>query len=110
MIRNPFEKLFNSLTKRWATNLGGGSTSNGRDSPGKRLGIKMGNGSKCKVGQIIVRQRGFQYYPGDNVRIHPSFLLVNAVFRLVSVEIIRFGPKGMEWYSFLVTIGTKRRL
>lgn len=47
--------------------MGGGSTTNGRDSAGKRLGIKMGNGTKCKTGQIIVRQRGFQYYPGENV-------------------------------------------
>lgn len=70
MIRNnPFNSFF-SITKRWATNLGGGSTTNGRDSAGKRLGVKMGNGTKCKTGQIIVRQRGFQYYPGINVRIN----------------------------------------
>lgn len=66
MIRNPFNSIV-TITKRWATNLGGGSTTNGRDSAGKRLGVKMGNGTKCKTGQIIVRQRGFQYYPGQNV-------------------------------------------
>lgn len=47
--------------------MGGGSTTNGRDSSGKRLGVKLGNGVKCKTGQIIIRQRGFQYYPGENV-------------------------------------------
>ena len=67
MIRNPFNSCLTAISKRWATNLGGGSTSNGRDSAGKRLGIKMGNGTKCKTGQIIVRQRGFKYYPGENV-------------------------------------------
>lgn len=70
MIRNNTFNSFFSITKRWATNLGGGSTTNGRDSAGKRLGVKMGNGTKCKTGQIIVRQRGFQYYPGINVRIN----------------------------------------
>ena len=58
MIRNPFNSCWTTISKRWATNLGGGSTTNGRDSAGKRLGIKMGNGTKCKTGQIIVRQRG----------------------------------------------------
>lgn len=68
MIRNNPLNTFFSITKRWATNLGGGSTTNGRDSAGKRLGVKMGNGTKCRTGQIIVRQRGFQYYPGQNVK------------------------------------------
>lgn len=69
MIRNsPLNAVF-SITKRWATNLGGGSTTNGRDSAGKRLGVKMGNGTKCRTGQIILRQRGFQYYPGQNVKM-----------------------------------------
>ena len=68
MIRYPSNwSILSSISKRWATNLGGGSTTNGRDSAGKRLGIKLGNGSKCKTGQIIIRQRGFQYYPGQNV-------------------------------------------
>jgi len=68
MIRNNPLNSFFSITKRWATNLGGGSTTNGRDSAGKRLGVKMGNGTKCRTGQIIIRQRGFQYYPGQNVK------------------------------------------
>ena len=67
MIRNSFKSCWTSISKRWATNMGGGSTTNGRDSSGKRLGVKMGNGTKCKTGQIIIRQRGFQYYPGKNV-------------------------------------------
>ncbi|MDH3004544.1 MAG: 50S ribosomal protein L27 [Candidatus Shikimatogenerans sp. JK-2022] len=44
---------------------GVGSTKNGRDSKGKRLGIKKFNGNYIKPGQIILRQRGKKYYVGD---------------------------------------------
>ena len=44
-----------------------GSTRNGRDSHAKRLGVKMFAGQQIKTGQIIVRQRGTKFYPGDNV-------------------------------------------
>lgn len=45
-----------------------GSTKLGRDSIAKRLGVKINNGGKAMVGQIIVRQRGTKYLPGANVR------------------------------------------
>jgi len=45
-----------------------GSTKLGRDSVSKRLGVKIQDGSKVFVGQIIIRQRGTKYMPGDNVR------------------------------------------
>ncbi len=44
-----------------------GSTKLGRDSIAKRLGVKMQNGQKIMVGQIIIRQRGTKYLPGNNV-------------------------------------------
>jgi large subunit ribosomal protein L27 len=44
-----------------------GSTKLGRDSISKRLGVKLQNGQKVMVGQIIIRQRGTKYLPGDNV-------------------------------------------
>ena len=44
-----------------------GSTRNGRDSHAKRLGVKMFAGQQIKTGQIIVRQRGTRFHPGDNV-------------------------------------------
>jgi large subunit ribosomal protein L27 len=44
-----------------------GSTKLGRDSLAKRLGVKMQDGQKIMVGQIIIRQRGTKYIPGDNV-------------------------------------------
>ncbi len=45
----------------------GGSTKNGRDSESKRLGLKKFGGEAVIGGNIIVRQRGTQFWPGDNV-------------------------------------------
>lgn len=45
----------------------GGSSRNGRDSESKRLGVKRYGGEHVLAGNIIVRQRGTKYYPGDNV-------------------------------------------
>ncbi len=45
----------------------GGSTRNGRDSNAKRLGVKRYGGESVTAGNIIVRQRGTQFHPGDNV-------------------------------------------
>ena len=46
---------------------GGGSTRNGRDSVGQRLGVKVFDGTAVKTGAIIVRQRGTKFHPGLNV-------------------------------------------
>ena len=45
-----------------------GSTSLGRDSESKRLGVKLSDGQVAKAGNIIIRQRGTKYHPGENVR------------------------------------------
>ena len=45
----------------------GGSSKNGRDSESKRLGVKKYGGELVIPGNIIIRQRGTRYYPGDNV-------------------------------------------
>ncbi|MEX2335402.1 MAG: 50S ribosomal protein L27, partial [Pseudohongiella sp.] len=47
----------------------GGSTSNGRDSISKRLGVKRFGGEQVLAGNIIVRQRGTRFHPGTNVGI-----------------------------------------
>lgn len=44
-----------------------GSTRNGRDSHAQRLGVKKFGGERIKTGQIIVRQRGTHFHPGENV-------------------------------------------
>jgi len=45
----------------------GGSSRNGRDSAGRRLGVKLFGGEDARGGAIIIRQRGTKYFPGDNV-------------------------------------------
>jgi|TARA_R110000772_G_scaffold49123_5_gene112689 large subunit ribosomal protein L27 len=47
----------------------GGSSRNGRDSEGRRLGLKKSGGQAVEPGNIIVRQRGTKYHPGENVGI-----------------------------------------
>ena len=58
----------------------GGSTRNGRDSQSKRLGVKRFGGQVVKSGNIIVRQRGTEFHPGENVgcgRDHTLFATVD---------------------------------
>ncbi len=52
-----------------------GSTTNGRDSNSKRLGVKAYGGQKVTAGSIIVRQRGTRYHPGNFVGIGSDFTL-----------------------------------
>jgi len=47
----------------------GGSTRNGRDSNAQRLGVKLFGGQIAKAGDIIVRQRGAKWEPGENVKV-----------------------------------------
>ncbi len=59
---------------------GVGSSKNGRESESKRLGVKIFGGQAAKAGNIIVRQRGTQHHPGDNVGIgkdHTLFALID---------------------------------
>lgn len=65
---------------------GVGSTRNGRESESKRLGVKIYGGQDVKAGNIIVRQRGTQHHPGENVGMgkdHTLFALTDGtvVFR-----------------------------
>ena len=54
---------------------GAGSTKNGRDSNAKRLGVKRFGGEKVKAGNIIIRQRGMKFRPGNNVGCGKDFTL-----------------------------------
>ena len=51
----------------FASKKGVGSTKNGRDSAGRRLGAKVGDGQFVTAGSILYRQRGTRVYPGENV-------------------------------------------
>jgi large subunit ribosomal protein L27 len=58
----------------------GGSSRNGRDSESKRLGVKKFGGERVLAGNIIIRQRGTKWHPGDNMglgRDHTLFALVD---------------------------------
>ena len=66
---------------------GMGSTKNGRDSIGKRLGVKRHDGQVVKAGNIIVRQRGTRIYPGLNVGMGSDYTLfakVDGIVKFVS--------------------------
>jgi large subunit ribosomal protein L27 len=59
---------------------GAGSSRNGRESESKRLGVKVSGGQFAKAGNIIVRQRGTQHHPGENVGMgkdHSLFALID---------------------------------
>ena len=61
---------------------GAGSSKNGRESHSKRLGVKIFGGQIVKAGNIIVRQRGTQHHPGNNVGIgkdHTLFALTDGL-------------------------------
>ncbi len=65
----------------------GGSSRNGRDSESKRLGVKRYGGQEVLAGNIIVRQRGTQYHPGDNVGIGKDHTLFAKVDGVVKFEV-----------------------
>ena len=65
---------------------GQGSTTNGRDSIGKRLGVKRYGGQSVKAGEILVRQRGTTFHPGENVGIGSDYTIFSKVQGLVKFE------------------------
>ncbi|SDL35244.1 50S ribosomal protein L27 [Paracoccus chinensis] len=74
----------------------GGSSRNGRDSAGRRLGVKLFGGQSALAGNIIVRQRGTQWWPGQNVgmgRDHTLFALTEGTVTF------RKGLKGRTFIS-----------
>jgi len=65
---------------------GQGSTSNGRDSISKRLGVKKFGGQNVLAGNILVRQRGTKFYPGSNVGVGGDYTLFAKVSGVVQFE------------------------
>jgi len=68
---------------------GGGRTKNGRDSQGKRLGVKRYAGQTVNAGTILVRQRGTRIHPGNNVGVGRDYTL----FSLID-GVVKFEPAG----------------
>jgi large subunit ribosomal protein L27 len=64
----------------------GGSSRNGRDSPGQRLGVKRYAGQVVKAGSILVRQRGTAIHPGENVGMGKDYTLFAKIDGTVKFE------------------------
>ena len=65
---------------------GAGSTKNGRDSHAQRLGVKRFGGELVKAGNILMRQRGTKFYPGNNVGIGSDDTLFALIDGIVKFE------------------------
>jgi large subunit ribosomal protein L27 len=81
-----------------ATSKTGGSTSNGRDSISKRLGVKLYDGHRVSGGEIVVRQRGTPIHAGKNIGRGGDdtlFALAEGVIKF------HFGPGGRKYVSVL---------
>lgn len=77
----------------------GGSTSNGRDSESKRLGVKMFGGQQAIAGNIIVRQRGTRFHAGKNVGIGKDHTLFAKADGVVKFEVK--GSKNRKFISII---------
>ncbi|PLX90126.1 MAG: 50S ribosomal protein L27 [Desulfuromonas sp.] len=64
----------------------GGSSKNGRDSVGKRLGVKRFGGQEVTAGSILVRQRGTTFHPGNNVGCGKDYTLFALIDGVVTFE------------------------
>ncbi|MDR1597680.1 MAG: 50S ribosomal protein L27 [Holosporales bacterium] len=70
-----------------ATKKAGGSSRNGRDSAGRRLGVKKFGGEHIAAGGIIVRQRGTKFYPGRNVGMGRDHTLFAKAAGIISFSV-----------------------
>lgn len=80
----------------------GGSSRNGRDSAGRRLGVKKFGGQEVIGGNIIIRQRGTRVYPGVNVGMgkdHTLFALVDGT--------VKFVKKGIGSKQFVTVVAAE---
>ncbi|MFB2532325.1 50S ribosomal protein L27 [Paracoccus sp. p4-l81] len=76
----------------------GGSSRNGRDSAGRRLGVKLFGGQDAAPGNIIVRQRGTQWWPGEGVGMGRD----HTIFAVTEGKVtFRKGLKGRTFISVL---------
>ncbi|HMS45137.1 MAG TPA: 50S ribosomal protein L27 [Alphaproteobacteria bacterium] len=82
-----------------ATKKAGGSSKNGRDSAGRRLGVKVFGGQQVVAGNIIIRQRGTSVHPGVNVGLGKD----HTIFALSAGQVqFHYGAKGRKYVSVQV--------
>ncbi|GHA05666.1 50S ribosomal protein L27 [Arenicella chitinivorans] len=77
----------------------GGSSRNGRDSESKRLGVKRFAGQTVNAGSILVRQRGSEFHPGDNVGMGRDYTLFALQTGVVKFE--KKGPRNRRHVSIV---------
>ena len=75
---------------------GQGSSRNGRDSQGQRRGLKKYGGQRVRAGNIIVRQLGTRFHPGDNVGVGKDYTLFALSDGTVRFETFRRGKKRIH--------------
>ena len=85
----------------FAHKKGQSSTSNGRDSAGRRLGAKAADGELINAGSIIYRQRGTKIHPGTNVRIGSDDTLFATISGYVKYERLGKDKKQVSVYETL---------
>ena len=83
--------MFKLDLQLFASKKGVGSTKNGRDSAGRRLGAKVADGQWCHAGSIIYRQRGTRIYPGENTKRGKD----DTIFALVS-GVVKYERLGKD--------------
>ena len=92
--------LYISLNiQRFAHVKAQGSTQNGRDSVGRRLGAKLADGQMAKAGNIIYRQRGTKIHPGTNVRRGSDDTLYTTISGYVKYEKLGKDKKQVSVYE-----------
>jgi len=77
----------------------GGSSRNGRDSAGQRLGVKRFAGQRVKAGNILVRQRGTKIHPGTNVGLGRDYTIFAKVDGIVEFERLGKNRKKVSVYA-----------
>jgi large subunit ribosomal protein L27 len=77
---------------------GGGSSRNGRDSQSQRLGIKKFGGERVRAGNILVRQHGTWFQPGNNVGMGRDYTLFATSDGFVKFEYVRRGKQRISVY------------
>ncbi len=77
----------------------GGSSRNGRESESKRLGVKRYGGQQVRAGNILVRQRGTYFHPGENVGVGRDHTLFAKADGRVQFRVR--GPKQRRYISIL---------
>ncbi len=81
----------------------GGSSRNGRDSAGRRLGVKLFGGEHALAGNIIVRQRGTKWHPGRNVGLGKD----HTIFALITGQVVYQSKAQGRTYVSVVPMATE---